>query len=104
MSLVVTARTKAIMTGGTIVKITIDPTVGGCTIVEGGHPPSILSAGYIGSTIVGALFVLAGFDTLVSKIISFFAGFGLITPLVLVRDKLCEFSSTLLFLCMNIAP
>jgi hypothetical protein len=36
----------------------------------------------------GAAFVLAGWDTLVAKIMSFVIGIGLICPLVLVRDKL----------------
>ncbi|KAI0051039.1 hypothetical protein FA95DRAFT_1555082 [Auriscalpium vulgare] len=80
--------TVAILTGGNIVKVTIDPYVGGCTIVEGGHPPSILSAGYIGSTVLGAVFIMSGFDTLMAKIMSFVAGIGLIAPLSLVRDKL----------------
>ncbi|THH07010.1 hypothetical protein EW146_g9445 [Bondarzewia mesenterica] len=78
----------AILTGGTIISMTIDPTKGGCTVVEGGHPPSILAAGYIGSTLMGALFVLGGFDTLVAKILSFIAGVGIAAPLVQVRDKL----------------
>jgi hypothetical protein len=77
-----------IMTGGRIVKITIDPTIGGATIVEGGRPPWILSAGYIGSTFFGALFVLAGWDTLVAKVMSFILAIGLLMPLALVRDKL----------------
>jgi hypothetical protein len=76
------------MTGGTVLKVTIDPYSGGATIVEGGNPPVILSSGYIGSTLLGALFVLAGWDILISKIMSFVLGVGLITPLVLVRDKL----------------
>lgn len=66
----------------------IDPILGGCTLVQGGHPPTILSAGYIGSTVMGAAFVLAGFDTLVAKVMSFVAGIGILAPLVLVRDKL----------------
>ena len=68
--------------------MTIDPIKGGCTEVYGGHPLSILSAGYIGSTLLGAIFVLGGFDTLVAKILSFVAGVGIIAPLALVRDKL----------------
>jgi len=68
--------------------VTIDPNLGGCTIVEGGNPPIILAAGYIGSTFFGGVFVMAGFDTLVSKIMSFIIGIGLVIPLVLVRDKL----------------
>lgn len=76
------------MTGGSVEKVTIDPDLGGSTRVNGGHAPSILAAGYIGSTIIGGVFVLAGFDTLVAKIVSFVLGLGLVTPLVLVRTKL----------------
>jgi hypothetical protein len=76
------------LTGGQILSVSIDPNDGGATRVEGGHAPSILSAGYIGSTILGAIFVLASFDTLVAKIMSFIIGFGLLMPLSLVRDKL----------------
>jgi len=68
-------------------QVCIDPDKGGCTQVEGGHPASIVSAGYIGSTFLGATFVLAGFDTLLAKRISWVIGFGLITPLAIVRDK-----------------
>ncbi|KAI0027800.1 peptidase M50B-like-domain-containing protein [Vararia minispora EC-137] len=78
----------AVLTGGTVLRMTIDPFLGGCTIVEGGYPPLILSAGYLGSTFFGAAFVLAGFDTLMAKIMSFIAGIGLIAPLSLVRDKM----------------
>lgn len=68
--------------------VSIDPNTGGATRVEGGHPPTILAAGYIGSTIFGGVFTLGGWDTLVAKILSFVLGIGLISPLVLVRDKL----------------
>ncbi|KAI1796633.1 peptidase M50B-like-domain-containing protein [Ganoderma leucocontextum] len=78
----------AVLTGGSVVKVSIDPDAGGATIVSGGHPPTILAAGYIGSTIFGGLFIMAGFDTLVSKIMSFVIGIGLVAPLALVRDKL----------------
>jgi len=69
-------------------RITIDPHIGGATIVEGGNPPFILSSGYVGSTLLGGLFVLAGYNTLVAKVMSFVLGIGLIMPLALVRDKL----------------
>ncbi|TDL23771.1 hypothetical protein BD410DRAFT_787052 [Rickenella mellea] len=78
----------AILTGGTILSITIDPNLGGCTRVEGGHPSIILTAGYLGSTFFGAAFTLGGWDILVAKILSFILGVGLLCPLVLVRDKL----------------
>lgn len=70
-------------------KVSIDPDAGGATIVSGGHPPTILAAGYVGSTIFGGLFIMAGFDTLVAKIMSFVIGIGLVAPLALVRNKLC---------------
>ncbi|KAI0954933.1 hypothetical protein AcW1_006677 [Taiwanofungus camphoratus] len=78
----------AVLTGGSVVKVTIDPDVGGATYVEGGHSLAILSAGYIGSTIIGGIFVLSGFDTLMAKIVSFVLGLGLVAPLTLVRNKL----------------
>jgi len=56
--------------------------------VEGGNPAFILSSGYFGSTLFGGLFVLAGYSTLVAKVMSFVLGIGLIMPLALVRDKL----------------
>ncbi|KAG1814521.1 peptidase M50B-like-domain-containing protein [Suillus variegatus] len=73
----------AILTGGTISSVTIDPNLGGATIVEGGRPPIILAAGYVGSSVFGGVFILAGFDSLVAKILSFVLGLGLVTPLVL---------------------
>lgn len=66
----------------------ITNTITGATIVEGGRPPIILAAGYVGSSVFGGVFILAGFDSLVAKILSFVLGLGLVTPLVLVRDKL----------------
>ena len=79
---------QGVLTGGRILKMTIDPHVGGATIVEGGRPWLILSAGYVGSTFFGGLFVLAAWHTLIAKIMSFVLGVGLVLPLVLVRDKL----------------
>jgi len=78
----------AIFTGGSVLRITIDPNLGGCTLTNGGHKPTILCAGYIGSSVLGGVFVLAGWDTLVAKICSFFIAVGLICPIGLVRDKL----------------
>ena len=79
---------QAVLTGGQVNKVTIDPDYGGATLVTGGIPTLILAAGYIGSTFFGGVLVLAGFDTLVAKIMSFIVGMGLVLPLVLVRDKL----------------
>ncbi|THH02684.1 hypothetical protein EW026_g204 [Hermanssonia centrifuga] len=87
--------TAAILTGGTVTRVCIDPDLGGATNVEGGIPTLILSAGYIGSTMFGGVLIMSGFDTLVAKIMSFIVGIGLLCPLVLVRDKL----TILLTLC-----
>lgn len=76
------------ISGGRIIRITIDPHIGGATVVEGGRPTFILASGYLGSTLLGGLFVLAGYSTLVAKVMSFVLGIGLIVPLALVRDKL----------------
>ncbi|KAB5594965.1 hypothetical protein CTheo_1598 [Ceratobasidium theobromae] len=85
----------AIFTGGRITRcgigtpvrcISIDPNTGGCTRVEGGHPPTILAAGYFGSTLIGAGLIIAGWDTLAAKIASFPVAIGLAVPLILVRD------------------
>ncbi|CAE7217298.1 unnamed protein product, partial [Rhizoctonia solani] len=58
----------------------------GCTRVEGGHPPTILTAGYLGSALLGAGLVVAAWDTLAAKIASFPVAIGLAIPLILVRD------------------
>ncbi|EUC59680.1 peptidase M50B-like protein, partial [Rhizoctonia solani AG-3 Rhs1AP] len=76
----------AIFTGGRITSISIDPNTGGCTRVEGGHPPTILAAGYLGSILLGAGLVVASWDTLAAKIASFPVAIGLAVPLILVRD------------------
>lgn len=78
----------AILTGGTILSISIDPNLGGACEIEGGWAPLILSAGYIGSIGFGGALILGGWDILVAKILSFIIGFGLIFPLSLVRDKI----------------
>lgn len=78
----------ALLTGGTILRVTIDPNVGGVTLVEGGWPTVILAAGYVGSAVIGAVLSLAGWDTLVAKIMSWFVAVGLVAPLWFVRDKM----------------
>lgn len=78
----------AVLTGGSVERVSIDPDVGGATVVTGGRPTAILAAGYVGSTIFGGVFILAGFDTLAAKVLSFVLGIGLVAPLSLVRTKL----------------
>ena len=72
-----------------MIRVCIDPDIGGATNVAGGSPTIILASGYIGSTLFGGVLIMSGFDTLVAKIMSFVVAIGLLCPLVLVRDKLC---------------
>lgn len=46
-------------TGGTVESITLDPAQGGMTLGRGGIPFVTLSAGYLGSLLLGVLLVLA---------------------------------------------
>ncbi|KAG8900093.1 hypothetical protein FRC01_010269 [Tulasnella sp. 417] len=78
----------AMLSGGKVTSVTIDPMLGGCTRVDGGKPAIILSAGYFGSTILGGLYVLAAWHTIGAKIASFFTVVGILCPLYKVRDKL----------------
>jgi len=81
----------AIMSGGKVRSVTIDPMLGGCTRVDGGKAGFILSAGYVGSTILGGLYVFAAWHSLAAKITSFVTAIGILCPLVAVRDKLTIF-------------
>ncbi|KAG8835094.1 hypothetical protein FRC17_005215 [Serendipita sp. 399] len=78
----------AILTGGTILSISIDPNLGGACEMEGGVASIILSAGYLGSLGLGGALMLGGWSILVAKILSFVIAFGLLMPLSLVRDKM----------------
>lgn len=78
----------AILTGGTVLSISIDPNLGGACEIEGGYAPLILAAGYLGSIGLGGALMLGGWDILMAKILSFFIAFGLLMPLSLVRDKI----------------
>ncbi len=50
----------ALLTGGHVVSIAISPDEGGVCLTRGGWPFLILNAGYLGSLLFGALFLLLG--------------------------------------------
>jgi len=52
----------AIVTGGSIEKIVLDPNQGGAAYTRGGIPFITMSAGYLGSLFWGVLFVMLGFS------------------------------------------
>ncbi|GAA5843024.1 hypothetical protein JCM9279_001832 [Rhodotorula babjevae] len=61
-------------TGAKVKSITLDPREGGCTMMSGGIGALTLPAGYLGSSLIGALLVFCGFDVRASKIASLVVG------------------------------
>ncbi|RCI09057.1 hypothetical protein L249_4950 [Ophiocordyceps polyrhachis-furcata BCC 54312] len=64
----------AILTGGRVDSITLDPREGGVTQLRGGISFITLPAGYLGSSIIGALLIFCGFNVVASKIASIALG------------------------------
>ena len=60
----------AILTGGKVESISLDPHEGGVTHMRGGIAAFTLPAGYLGSSIIGALLIFCGFNIVASKIAS----------------------------------
>ncbi|KAI8985955.1 peptidase M50B-like-domain-containing protein [Pilobolus umbonatus] len=60
------------LTCAKIESIEIDPDEGGVTRMRGGIPMCTLPAGYLGSSLIGALLVMSGFNIMASKIASIF--------------------------------
>jgi len=61
---------SAILTGGKVKSISLDPNEGGVTHLSGGISAITLPAGYLGSSIIGAILTLCGFNINASKIVS----------------------------------
>ncbi|RDA92166.1 hypothetical protein CP533_5588 [Ophiocordyceps camponoti-saundersi (nom. inval.)] len=64
----------AILTGGKVDSITLDPREGGVTQLRGGIGFITLPAGYLGSSIIGALLIFCGFNIVASKVASIVLG------------------------------
>ncbi|KIM97186.1 hypothetical protein OIDMADRAFT_130122 [Oidiodendron maius Zn] len=64
----------ACCTGGRVKSISLDPREGGVTHMQGGISAITLPAGYLGSSIIGALLIFCGFDIVASKIASIVLG------------------------------
>lgn len=62
------------LTGGKVESISLDPHEGGVTHMRGGKQAITLPAGYLGSSIIGALLVFCGFDIVASKVASIVLG------------------------------
>ncbi|KAJ5189986.1 hypothetical protein N7491_007973 [Penicillium cf. griseofulvum] len=64
----------ACCTGGKVKSISLDPHEGGVTHMQGGMRAITLPAGYLGSSIIGALLIFAGFNIVASKVASIILG------------------------------
>jgi hypothetical protein len=64
----------AVLTGGRVKSISLDPREGGVTHMAGGISALTLPAGYLGSSIIGALLTFCGFNIVASKIASMVLG------------------------------
>ncbi|KAM7197988.1 Peptidase M50B-like domain containing protein [Rhypophila sp. PSN 637] len=63
-----------IITGGKVKSISLDPREGGVTHMLGGRNIITLPAGYLGSSLIGALLTFCGFNIVASKIASIAVG------------------------------
>jgi hypothetical protein len=64
----------ACCTGGRVKSISLDPHEGGVTHMTGGISAITLPAGYLGSSLIGALLIFCGFNIVASKIASIVLG------------------------------
>jgi hypothetical protein len=64
----------AILTGGKVKSISLDPNEGGVTHLSGGISAITLPAGYLGSSLIGAVLTICGFNINASKIVSIALG------------------------------
>ncbi|KAH8598951.1 peptidase M50B-like-domain-containing protein [Bisporella sp. PMI_857] len=64
----------ACLTGGRVKSISLDPREGGVTHMQGGISAVTLPAGYLGSSLIGALLIFCGFNIVASKIASIVLG------------------------------
>nr|CAG8516707.1 4794_t:CDS:2 [Entrophospora candida] len=75
-------------TGAKIEAIEIEPNEGGVTRMRGGIQCCTLPAGYLGSSLIGALLIFCGFNPLASKVASVVLGVMLIIVLFWARNWL----------------
>lgn len=64
----------AVLTGGRVKSISLDPREGGVTHMVGGISALTLPAGYLGSSLIGALLTFCGFNIVASKVASIVLG------------------------------
>jgi hypothetical protein len=76
----------AVLTGGQVVSIAISPDEGGLCLTRGGWPFVVLNAGYLGSLLFGALFLLLGARRrIAAPVVGAIGAFTLLAALLYVR-------------------
>ncbi|EKV06528.1 hypothetical protein PDIG_77250 [Penicillium digitatum PHI26] len=93
----------ACCTGGKVKSISLDPHEGGVTQMQGGMSAITLPAGYLGSSIIGALLIFAGFDIVASKIASIILGVCFLLTLWWARRDWLTITTVLLAVGLLVA-
>ena len=77
----------AVLTGGSIVRIDIDPRIGGTCLTQGGWPFFVVSSGYIGSLLLGGTILLLAVRQRAAHILAWSIGIGvLLVTVAFVRN------------------
>ncbi|KAJ9070032.1 hypothetical protein DSO57_1012726 [Entomophthora muscae] len=88
-----------VCTGATILAIKVDPDEGGVTLMRGGAQCFTLPAGYLGSSLIGALMIFTGFNILASKVMTIFIALSLLACLYWAKNWLLR-GLTVLFIAI----
>ncbi|OMJ14159.1 hypothetical protein AYI69_g8717, partial [Smittium culicis] len=84
-----------VCTGAKIMAITVDPNEGGATLMRGGFWWFTMPAGYLGSSFIGALMIMCGYNNLASKIMSVVIILCLVSTLYWAQNWLTRFITVL---------
>jgi hypothetical protein len=93
----------ACCTGGRVKSISLDPREGGVTHMVGGISAITLPAGYLGSSLIGALLIFCGFDIVASKIASIVLGVCFLLTLWWARKDWLTIGTILLTIGLLVA-
>lgn len=93
----------ALCTGGKVESISLDPREGGVTHLRGGISAITLPAGYLGSSLIGALLIFCGFDIVASKVASIALGVGFLLTLWWARKDWLTIGTVMLSVALLVA-
>ena len=93
----------ACCTGGRVESISLDPREGGVTHMRGGISAITLPAGYLGSSLIGALLIFCGFDIVASKVASIALGVCFLLTLWWARRDWLTIVTVLLSVALLVA-